>query len=189
MAIKQFTTGEVLTSSDTNTYLANSGLVYVTSVSLSGATINVPLCFTDAYTNYKIVGSNITTTLASYPGIQMLSGTTPNTTAACYVAMRGMDSNGANLDIGLAQTVAYVGRAITAGAQFNFDVDIMNPKVAVKTALTGTSVSFYDGVGAASWAGGSIIDVTTAFDGFRMTTNSGTTYTGGTVTVFGYRKA
>jgi hypothetical protein len=29
MAIKTFTTGEVLTAADTNTYLANSGLVYV----------------------------------------------------------------------------------------------------------------------------------------------------------------
>jgi hypothetical protein len=29
MAIKTFTTGEVLTASDTNTYLANAGLVFV----------------------------------------------------------------------------------------------------------------------------------------------------------------
>jgi hypothetical protein len=31
MAIKTFTTGEVLTASDTNTYLANSGLVFETT--------------------------------------------------------------------------------------------------------------------------------------------------------------
>jgi hypothetical protein len=39
MAIKTFTTGEVLTASDTNTYLANSGLVYVKSQTIgSGVT-------------------------------------------------------------------------------------------------------------------------------------------------------
>ena len=34
MAIKTFTTGEVLTASDTNTYLANAGLVYITSTAV-----------------------------------------------------------------------------------------------------------------------------------------------------------
>ena len=31
MAVKTFSTGEVLTASDTNTYLNNGGLVYITS--------------------------------------------------------------------------------------------------------------------------------------------------------------
>jgi len=37
MAIKTFTTGEVLTAADTNTYLTNSGFQYVSSGSFTNA--------------------------------------------------------------------------------------------------------------------------------------------------------
>jgi hypothetical protein len=57
MAIKTFTTGEVLTASDTNTYLANSGLVYITSATLSATALDG--IFTSDYDNYRIVISNI----------------------------------------------------------------------------------------------------------------------------------
>jgi hypothetical protein len=56
MAIKTFTTGEVLTASDTNTYLANSGLVYITSTTFSGAaTTNTDGCFSDKYDSYRLI--------------------------------------------------------------------------------------------------------------------------------------
>ena len=47
MAIKTFTTGEVLTAADTNTYLANSGLVYVASGTVAA---NTALNFTSLIT-------------------------------------------------------------------------------------------------------------------------------------------
>lgn len=54
MAIKTFTSGEVLTAADTNTYLANSGLVYVTSTTFSTSTaITVDSCFDGTYA-YRI---------------------------------------------------------------------------------------------------------------------------------------
>jgi hypothetical protein len=57
MAIKTFTTGEVLTASDTNTYLANAGLVYVKSQTIGTGVSSVIVsdCFTTDYDNYKIV--------------------------------------------------------------------------------------------------------------------------------------
>jgi hypothetical protein len=57
MAIKTFTTGELLSSSDTNTYLANSGLVYVTSATIGTAVSSVAVAnaFSATYDNYKIV--------------------------------------------------------------------------------------------------------------------------------------
>jgi hypothetical protein len=55
MAIKTFTTGEVLTASDTNTYLANAGLVYITSTAVSGSTVTVSNCFDSTYDWYKVV--------------------------------------------------------------------------------------------------------------------------------------
>ena len=60
MAIKTFTTGEVLTASDTNTYLANAGLVYVTSVTVGTGvtTVSVSSCFTSTYDSYEILYNN-----------------------------------------------------------------------------------------------------------------------------------
>ena len=53
MAVKTFTTGEVLTASDTNTYLANAGLVYITSTSVgTGGSLTVSNCFSATYNNY-----------------------------------------------------------------------------------------------------------------------------------------
>ena len=56
MAVKTFTS-EVLSSSDTNTYLANSGLVYVTSATIGSAvsSVTVSSAFSATYDAYKIV--------------------------------------------------------------------------------------------------------------------------------------
>ena len=55
MAVKTFTTGEVLTASDTNTYLANAGLVYVTTATFSGSTeVQINNCFSTTYDRYRI---------------------------------------------------------------------------------------------------------------------------------------
>lgn len=56
MAIKTFTAGSVLTASDTNTFLANAGLVYIAETTFSGAAnpfING--CFSSTYQNYRIL--------------------------------------------------------------------------------------------------------------------------------------
>jgi hypothetical protein len=51
MAIKTFVTGTVLTAADTNEYLANSGLVYITSTSAVPlqATVTISGCFSATY--------------------------------------------------------------------------------------------------------------------------------------------
>ena len=56
MAVKTFTSS-TLTASDTNTYLANAGLVYVTSVTggTGVTTITVSNCFSSTYDAYRIV--------------------------------------------------------------------------------------------------------------------------------------
>ena len=57
MAIKTFTSGEVLTASDTNTYLNNGGLVYITQGALTSSTAALTFnnVFSSTYDNYRIV--------------------------------------------------------------------------------------------------------------------------------------
>jgi len=58
MAIKTFTTGEVLTASDTNTYLANAGLVHIKTATVTNATDSGTTwrsVFNGTYDSYRIV--------------------------------------------------------------------------------------------------------------------------------------
>jgi hypothetical protein len=57
MAIKTFTSGSVLTASDTNTYLNNGGLVYITQGELTSSTAALTFndVFSSTYDNYRIV--------------------------------------------------------------------------------------------------------------------------------------
>lgn len=78
MAVKTFTSGEVLTAADTNTYLTNSGLVYVSSGSFSNAATADITGFTSTYKAYRVViapyrhtgtgATNVTATLRTSSG-------------------------------------------------------------------------------------------------------------------------
>ena len=72
MAIKTFTTGEVLTASDTNTYLANSGTQYVSSGTFAGVGSFDVTGFSSTYDAYELVvmasGNNSTVTAQIYSG-------------------------------------------------------------------------------------------------------------------------
>jgi hypothetical protein len=80
MSVKTFTTGEVLTASDTNTYLANSGLVYVTQADLTSA-LQITNCFSTTYDAYRIVVNTATVSASADITVQLVSGSTPYTTA------------------------------------------------------------------------------------------------------------
>lgn len=67
MAVKTFNTGEVLTASDTNTYLANSGLVYVKQQTVGSGVTSVVVAgaFSSTYDNYEIIWTGGTMTSSS----------------------------------------------------------------------------------------------------------------------------
>ena len=184
MAIKTFTTGEVLTAADTNTYLANPGWTYITSGALSSA-VNFAGCFSATYTNYRIVctvdtHSGAAANILAFP----LVGTTPNTTAANYL-MSGQEqsySSGSLVTFfnNAVQAGWAVGRLNGDGASAIFYMEILNPFVSQKTFYK----TEYVDAGYSGRTGG-LLTVTTSYDGIRFT---GPTMTG-TVTIYGYRKA
>ena len=117
MAIKTFTTGEVLTASDTNTYLANSGLVYITSTAVSGSTVSVSNCFNSTYDWYKVVLFVTGTVTGSDINIRMR--TTSDDSGAVYSFSRiyaySQTSSPTNQALEL-QTSGYVGTKKTGVA-------------------------------------------------------------------------
>ena len=188
MAIKTFTTGEVLTASDTNTYLANSGLVYITSQTLSSTATNIVGCFSATYNTYLVLGQGTgTSSSPDLIGFRMLSGTTPLTASQYYTAMLGVANNGTANNVTAVSNVGFTGRTMATGAEmssFSFTFD--NPFRTQRTLAFGTSTS--NGAVYYGWSGSSNVDNTNSYDGIQILSNGGNTISG-TVTIYGYRKA
>ena len=183
MAVKTFTT-EVLTSADTNTYLANSGLVYVGSSTIGSGVLThtVSSAFNSTYDNYRIViGGGVGSGLSSFT-LKLGASTTGYYEIVNYgsyatptVPLSAGAANGSSFSF-----VGYMGASYQ---QASFD--LINPNKAQWTSLNGSS-----------WAAGTVAgmscgvhQVATAYTDFTLGTNGGVTMTGGTVTVYGYRKA
>jgi len=185
MAIKTFTTGEVLTAADTNTYLANSGLVYITSGALSGSATNFVGCFTSAYTNYRIVLHGVgVNNPASWVYLRFLVGSTPTSTRY-FGSHMGLNSlGGTSYPVWNNAPQTYLMNTDT-GTQSNGSFDIYQPQLAKVTGLMGQSAN-QQTTNFLQYQGGGVQDSTTQFDGFRIDADYAIA---GTVTVFGYRKA
>jgi hypothetical protein len=183
MAIKTFTTGELLTASDTNTYLANAGLVYVTSTTVGSGVSSVTIsnCFSSTYDNYKVIWSGGVTS-ASGSGYIQLSGIT---TGLYYGALPFYNiaaaSYGAAPDSGITFW-RYIGGGNATFGSLNADI------CAPYATKTKTIQAWYTRVGYSGFYTG-YCDSIASSTGFTVGNTDWGTMTGGTITVYGYRKA
>jgi len=182
MAVQTFTAGQILTAADTNTYLANSGLVYITSATIGNAvsTVNVASAFSSTYTNYKIVVAGGTMSTAAPIELKLGASTTGYNYALVYASF----TTATPLAVVAANTSSFVfaGGGDTTGAYCNFE--LLRPFDAAYTQYSSTT---YGLVTTAGWNSG-IHKVATSYTDFTLIANTGT-LTGGTITVYGYRKA
>ena len=188
MAVKTFSVGETLTASDTNTYLANSGLVYVKSVSMSTGTTDITSCFSSSYAAYRIVLNGLVpSTVDIQLRGQMLSGSTPLTTNT-YETQRLYVQGatvGAGGTAGTPIAYGYIGYITTAaaGGGAGAVLDIFNPFSADYTSwFADTSYQY-----AYQERNTAVVKNTTSYDGFRINCSTGTCT--GTAIVYGYRQA
>jgi hypothetical protein len=179
MAVKTFTS-EILTSSDTNTYLANSGLVYVTSQTIGSgvASINVPSAFNSTYNAYKVIVAGGATSADAQLYLKLgASATGYYAIKAFYVystagGFAGSDNNAAQWTT--------VGFSIN-GQGMSAAIELQNPFLAKYTYMSASA--------AATTIGGAVTgvhQVATSYTDLTITASAGT-MTGGTVTVYGYR--
>lgn len=190
MAIKTFSSGEVLTASDTNTYLANAGLVYVTSATLSGSLVQISNVFSSTYDSYRVVLSGASCDSgARFVGLYFGPSTVSGYNTTFYsgrVDLTGTTFSGAtDANTAYWNTSIVVNATPTAGGV----IDLHNPYTAVQASFSaqGTDAR-YDG-SAAFWrsAGGSH-NQTGSYTQLNLTC-VGASFDAGTVTVYGYRKA
>jgi len=180
MAVKTFTS-EVLTSADTNTYLANSGLVYVTSATIGSAVSSVTLnsCFNSTYDAYKIVIAGGTSSTDANLALKL------GASATGYYASKLLLVYATNGTFFVCDNNAaswtQASFAIGAGTGLDMNVDLQNPFLAKYTYMSGY-------LNAATLGGpqSGVHQVATSYSSITITPSAGT-LTGGTVTVYGYR--
>ena len=180
MAIKTFTTGEVLTAADTNTYLANSGLVYVATKTFSAqATWDCTSVFSSTYDNYFVTFAMSPTPGGSIVQTTMLSGSTPATTN--YYSYES-----GNIWAGTADSTANPSTSYWFGlrsATYIFaTMNILQPSTANYTSFSSEGIDDTQ-----SWQARGVHKTASSFDGIRFYNASGNMT--GTATFYGYRKA
>ena len=181
MAIKTFTTGEVLTASDTNTYLANSGLVFVKEQILSAtpaSTITVTSAFSATYENYRIVVSGVNSSALNTLVRMQLNNSTGATyqSGSIYVVYGGAVAQNS----GNNETTMRVGWGGNV-SDTNFVIDLFQPFLAKRTGM----VSSVANASLTAHNGGTDTNAVSN-TGFSIT-NGADTLANGKITVFGYR--
>ena len=175
MAIKTFTTGEVLTAADTNTYLANAGLVFVKSQTIGNgvSSVSVTSAFNSTYDNYRIVASG-----GIGSALQAMTMILTGSTASYYQILAYWTYAGAATSGGVnnGASWAYIGES---GDSNTICIDILNPNKTKYTQFSGHYIGSVSGT-IAGYHG-----ITTAYTGFTIAVPN--TMTGGTITVYGYR--
>lgn len=187
-----FSAGQILTSANmnqTSDAVNGLGLFIVASGPLATATTNFQGCFTSDFRNYRIVISQISFSGAGDVYFRLLSGATPNVTANYFWALRGIKSTSVSADNAAgSQTVYYSGASAVGATSANASViaDIYSPNLSANTLITSSAISLattFD-----SRQGGGALNVTTAYDGIQILTDSAVTLLGN-VTIYGYRNS
>jgi hypothetical protein len=192
MAIKTFTTGEVLTASDTNTYLANSGLVFVGSTAFNGVTNNFTSVFSATYDHYQILLTGLNNASVTTRGVVMklLSGSTPTsdstyTTNSIYqFSSTTLAASGTTTSTSFDLTQL----SSNTGGSGSIRLEMFNPFNAVNTFITLQQETYQSNISSFIFrTAAGIHNTQTSYNGFQLL---GTTDNfSGTATVYGYRKA
>lgn len=192
MATKTFSVGEVLTASDTNTYLANAGLVYITQVTASASSlVQFNNVFSATYDQYLLVGRILWNTTTGFIGLKLQDASNNAITGNydCHVG-GGYVSSGvqtfATFNSASANNDVFIGGSVSSD-YMAFTTTFVGPALAIKTygAQTFQADNYSSTLTNVFVQGGWSHTLATAYYGFRLTPTAGTMT--GTFTLYGYR--
>lgn len=188
MAIKTFTTGELLTASDTNTYLANAGLVHIKTATVSNATDSGTTwrsVFNSTYDSYRLVCHTLNAfTNGAVPRMLFYYSTSTEQATTYYSAVTNSIYNGTS-----NMTAVNNGAFISLGAACDnigassFAIDIFQ----VGSSGRGTvNIQYVDGFNGSFSSGGGLVATTRIYDGIKFFMSAGNLSM--TASLYGYRK-
>lgn len=181
MAVKTFTAYSGLSASDTNTYLANSGLVYITDGTRSAADARIENCFSATYDSYRIVVTNYTTPGVRTSAFQFLSGSTVSGAGYNFGGWYSTWAGGAGAVVGSAQS--YWQTCTPNTNPCSFVIDVHRPFLTSQKTYNVHAVNF----DAMMVLSGNFTN-SISYNGWRITNLNGDANTFSYV-VYGYRKA
>jgi hypothetical protein len=188
MAVKTFTTGEVLTAADTNTYLNNGGLVYITQASwASGGTVSVNNCFTSTYSAYRLVVRNVKHATTDVNLLFRLRASGTDAQTAYYWGLNAVTFGGTGNASGLSNDTSIRTGTANASIAGSVVMDVVDPQKTSQTSVTFQSLYASTSVGETR-NGSGFLNNTTAYDGFSFIANTGN-LSALTVFVYGYRES
>lgn len=189
MAVKTFTTGEVLTAADTNTYLANAGLVHIKTATVTNAADSGSAfrsIFNSTYDAYRIVCHTLTAaTNGALPRMLFYYSTSTEQATTYYSAVTNSIFIGTS-NLTAVNNGAYIGLGAATDnlGLCSFSIDIHQ----VGSSGRGAVVIQYNDAYNGSWAsGGGLVATTRTYDGVKFFMSTGNISM--TASVYGYRKA
>ena len=184
MAVKTFTS-ETLSSSDVNTYLNNGGLVFIKQQTIGNGVSSIPVtsAFSTNYDNYRIIISKTTVSSIGNSAYITISGSSGSTYSSSGIYMTPTSGTVNGLALNQLTTGFWLG--ITGGV-WSGSFDVISPFLASVTNFFGQSggsggSAYYNTTMSADSNAASSTDFTVV----QLAAN----FTGGTITVFGYRKS
>jgi hypothetical protein len=159
-------------------------LVRQQTVGTGVSSVTVTSAFSADYDNYKIVYNNGTSSASTVIGLQFGSVVTGYFFAFNYAVFAGSPA-GALADVGNNTNVFTYSGTLHAVGGSGANIEVINPFISGR--YTYISNSAYAGNG--SYAGTQVgtLANTSSFTSFTLTANTGT-MTGGTISVYGYKK-
>lgn len=177
------TVGQILTSAYVNNNI-NSGTVLLSSTTIGSTVSSVAIaeCFSSTYDNYRIlISGGIASTTADF---QLILGST--VTGYAYASIYNTFTTGT--PSGLQATNDAAWRYLGGGTAntLQMEAELQSPNLAKYTTITTRMVSTV-ATGLSMSTNGYLAN-TTQYTGFTVSPTAGT-WTGGTISVYGYRKA
>jgi hypothetical protein len=182
MAVKTFAVGELATSADVNTYLANSGLVYVSSGSFATAASVDITNISSTFVYYKLVFSAIGSATAGLQAVLYNGGTARNSLYYAGVGYADYTNSVGGANSSNSTSYLWAGQVTTAyRAQ-----TVMEFRMKASEQFTFTLQAFEANTFRSIHSAG-FRNATDAFDRIRITPSGGANMTG-EWRLYGYRE-
>jgi hypothetical protein len=192
MAIKTFTSGSVLTASDTNTFLANAGLVYIAQGELTSGTAALTFndVFSSTFDNYRIVIDRFRPVNASVSLNLRLRVSGSDIPTDYNYSASGLYQDGSSTNIssgaGTVTSIETIFNSLNVVGLGSCVMDIMAPQKGERTFMTFQSILFNSQYGNRNgYAVHQVEQIATGFSLFAGTGNTTTLR----CKVYGYRNS
>lgn len=183
MAEQTFTSGQILTAAQMTTLQTNSGLCFVSSTTIGSAqtSVTVSNAFSTTYDNYLVLVSGGVASADIGLNLTLGATTTGYYSSGFNQSLTSSTINATNTNNGSNFTSVAYGSTNALSGQIYLDNPFNSKRTMVSYQARGTSTTYF-----VNQQHG-MLDNATSYTAFTLAVSSGNV-TGGTISVYGYRK-